>query len=334
MTAVQTPEARTPVDALRDGETIDQTFLLAEKSLRTNRNGQLFLLAQLRDRTGQISALMWNVAESDFDAMPAGSGVQVKGRVQTHQGGLQIIVHKVKPAGEEFDADAFRPAASETTAVAFGALSDILLGLPDDDLRELMATFLADESLMEAFRTVPAGIKAHHAHRGGLCEHTAAMALAWKRIADLYPEVDDSTVLAGCLLHDLGKTAELDPETFTYTTPGQLLGHMQIACDLLSAKIAVTEARTGRPFPEAKRWHLAHLILSHHGAADKGSVKEPMSPEAVALHVIDTLDAKINEFLKVLREDPNQDSDLTPFHPRLGRRLFRAPESTATPPHD
>ncbi|QDT17810.1 3'-5' exoribonuclease YhaM family protein [Alienimonas californiensis] len=325
MTEVKTPEARTPVDALRDGEIIDQPFLLAEKSLRTNRNGQLYLLAQLRDRTGQVSALMWNVAESDFDTMPVGSGVRVKGRVQTHQGGLQIIAHKVWPAGDDFDADAFRPAASESTEVAFAALSDLLQSLPDEDLRELMVTFLADESLMEAFRIVPAGIKAHHAHRGGLCEHTAAMALAWTRLADLYPEVDSSTVLAGCLLHDLGKTGELDPETFTYTTPGQLLGHMQIGCDLLAEKIAQTVARTGRPFPEAKRWHLAHLILSHHGSPEKGSVKEPMSPEAVALHVLDTLDAKINEFLKILGEDPNSESDLTPYHPRLGRRLFRGP---------
>ncbi|MFH5804823.1 3'-5' exoribonuclease YhaM family protein [Alienimonas sp. DA493] len=325
MSEDQTPEARTSVDALRDGETIDQPFLLAEKSLRTNRNGQLYLLAQLRDRTGQISALMWNVAESDFDHLPVGSGVRVKGRVQTHQGGLQIIAHKVRSAGDDFDADAFRPAASEATAEAFKALSDLLLSLPDEDLRELMASFLADEPLMEAFRTVPAGIKAHHAHRGGLCEHTAAMALAWRRLADLYPEVDSSTVLAGCFLHDLGKTGELDPETFTYTTPGQLLGHMQIACDLLAEKIALTVDRTGRPFPEAKRWHLTHLILSHHGTPEKGSVKEPMSPEAVALHALDTLDAKVNEFLKILGEDPKSESDLTPYHPRLGRRLFRGP---------
>ena len=315
--------ARTPVDALRDGATIDQPFLLAEKSLRTNRNGQLYLLAQLRDRTGQISALMWNVSEGDFDGVPVGSGVRVKGRVQTHQGGLQIIAHKVKPAGDDFDADAFRPAASEATEAAYAALSEILLSLDDDDLRELMATFLADEPLVEAFKIVPAGVKAHHAHRGGLCEHTAAMATAWTRLADLYPEVDSSTVLAGVFLHDLGKTSELDPETFTYTTPGQLLGHMQIATDLLAGKIAATETRTGRAFPEAKRWHLTHLILSHHGSPDKGSVKEPMSPEAVALHAIDTLDAKVNEFLKILREDPNAESDLTPFHPRLGRRLFK-----------
>ncbi|NNJ24037.1 3'-5' exoribonuclease YhaM family protein [Alienimonas chondri] len=325
----KTPEARTPVDALRDGATIDQPFLLAEKSLRTNRNGQLYLLAQLRDRSGQISALMWNVSESDFDAIPAGSGVRVKGRVQTHQGGLQVIAHKLKPAGDDFDADAFRPAASESTDRAFAALSDILNSLPDEDLRDLMATFLADESLMEAFRTVPAGIKAHHAHRGGLCEHTAAMALAWTRLADLYPDVDSSTVLAGCFLHDLGKTRELDPETFTYTTEGQLLGHMQIVCDLLAEKIAATVARTGRPFPDAQRWHLTHLILSHHGTPEKGSVKEPMSPEAVALHAIDTLDAKVNEFLKILSEDPNTDSELTPYHPRLGRRLFRGPKHDA-----
>ena len=319
--------ARTPVDELRDGATIDQPFLLAEKSLRTNRNGQLYLLAQVRDRTGQISALMWNVAEGDFDDVPVGSGVRVKGRVQTHQGGLQIIAHKVRPVGDGFDAEAFRPATGPATEAAFAALSETLSTLPDDDLRELMTSFLADAALVEAFQAVPAGVKAHHAHRGGLCEHTAAMAAAWGRLADLYPEVDPSMVLAGCFLHDLGKTGELDADTFTYTVPGQLLGHMQIGLDLLAEKIAATEARTGRPFPEAKRWHLQHLILSHHGTPEKGSVKQPMSPEAVTLHALDTLDAKVNEFLKVLREDPNPDSALTPFHPRLGRRLYRGDRS-------
>ena len=323
MSAEPTPPARTPVDALRDGATIDQPFLLADKSLRTNRNGQLFLLAQLRDRTGQISALMWNVAEGDFDGLPVGSGVRVKGRVQSHQGALQVIAHKLRPAGDDFDADAFRPATSDTTEAAFASLKDTLLSLPDEPLRELMATFLADEPLVESFKTVPAGVKAHHAHRGGLCEHTAAMAAAWVRLADLYPEVDSSMVLAGIFLHDLGKTAEIDAETFTYTTRGQLLGHMQIVLDLLAEKIAATEARTGAAFPDGTRWHLQHLILSHHGAPEKGSVKPPMSPEAVALHAVDTLDAKIAEFLKVIREDPNADADLTPYHPRLGRRLYK-----------
>ena len=321
------PDARTPVDELADGAMIDQTFLLAEKSLRTNRNGQLYLLAQLRDRTGQISALMWNVQEGQFDGVPAGAGVRVKGRVQTHQGGLQVIAHRVKPAGDDFDAEAFRPAANAETAAAFAELSETLTTLPDEDLRDLMTRFLADEPLMEAFRAAPAGVKAHHAHRGGLCEHVAAMAKAWLALAELYPEVDRSFVLCGCFLHDLGKTAELDADAFTYTTPGQMLGHIQIGCDLLAAEVAdlnAARAAEGRPpFPEAKRVHLAHLILSHHGTAEHGSVKAPMSPEAVALHAIDTLDAKVNEFLKILREDPNDDGDLTPFHPRLGRRLYK-----------
>ena len=326
------PEPRTPVDELADGANIDQTFLLAEKSLRTNRNGQLYLLAQLRDRTGQISALMWNVAEGQFDDLPAGSGVRVKGRVQTHQGGLQIIAHRVKPAGGDFDAEAFRPAENASTAAAFARLSETLSSLPDEDLRALMAAFLADDALVEAFRAAPAGVKAHHARRGGLCEHVASMAAAWSALADLYPGVDRSFVLAGCFLHDLGKVRELDADTFTYTTPGQMLGHIQIGCDLLAEKVgelnAARAAAGEPPFPDAKRVHLAHLIVSHHGTPEHGSAKPPMSVEAVALHAVDTLDAKLDEFQTVLREDPNDDGDLTPFHPRLQRRLYKGEKST------
>ena len=319
--------ARTPVDALTDGAAVDQPFLLAEKSLRTNRNGQLYLLAQLRDRTGQISALLWNVQEGQFDDLPAGAGVRVKGRVQTHQGGLQIIAHRVKPAGEGFDPEDYRPAPNPAAEAAFGTLSETLRSLPDDDLRDLMAQFLADEELTAAFRAAPAAAKVHHARRGGLCEHVAAMAAAWTALADLYPDVDRSFVLAGCFLHDLGKVRELDADTLTYTTAGQMLGHIQIGCDLLQEKVRTLNAARrdagAAPFPEAKRVHLTHLILSHHGAAEFGSPKPPMSPEAVALHAIDTLDAKVNEFLTVLREDPNPGGDLTPFHPRLQRRLYK-----------
>ena len=111
--------------------------------------------------------------------------------------------------------------------------------------------------------------------------------------------------------------------TFAYTDEGQLLGHMLIACELLTEKIREVSEASEEPFPEEMAWRLKHMILSHHGKYESGSSKLPMTPEAVALHYIDTLDAKIHEFAQTIDADPNGDSNWTPYSTRLGRKLYK-----------
>lgn len=316
---------RTFVNQLTDGETIEEVFLLADRQLRANRNADLYLLAQLRDRTGQISGLLWNVSEEMVANVQTGDYVRVRGKVQLFQGNKQIILARI----DRMDADSinpedFIPQSSANTGRQLERLREILLTIKNRDLCELMQVFLDDSLVVEGLTKAPAGIRLHHAFFGGLLEHLLTLAETAHRIADLYPKVDFDLVLAGIFLHDLGKIRELAYETsFSYTDEGQLIGHLVIGIELLNEKILVLEDRSGRTFPREIALRLKHMILSHHGSYEYGSPKLPMTPEAIALHHLDNLDAKTNEFLSLIESDLNSESSWTPFQANIQRKLFK-----------
>lgn len=316
------------VNVLQDGETLDEVYLLAERQLRANRNGDTYLLTQLRDRTGQISGLLWNVDESAISHIQAGDYVRIRGKVQLFQGNLQVILTRIEPAnGESVCLEDFIPQASADTQQQLSRLREIMLTVDDPDLRALMRMFLDDQELTAALQRAPAGIRLHHAYLGGLLEHILNLAETAHRIGDLYPKVDFDLVLAGVLLHDLGKVRELGYETtFEYTDEGQLIGHLVIGVEMLNEKIRETEQSTGRPFPREIALRLKHMLLSHHGTYEFGSPKLPMTPEAIALHHLDNLDAKVNEFQSLIEADPNSTSSWTPYQANMQRKLFKGAE--------
>ena len=210
-------------------------------------------------------------------------------------------------------------------------LREILLSIENASLRTLMECFLVDEPLMQALSQAPAGVKTHHAYHGGLLEHIVNVLETGYRIADLYPQIDRDLLLAGIFLHDLGKVREMSYETtFLYTDEGQLLGHLIIAIEMLSEKIVQASEMSGEPFPEETTLRLKHMIASHHGSYEFGSPKLPMTPEAVALHHLDNLDAKVHEFARAIEDDPNSQSHWTPYSQRLGRKLFKGTQNSET----
>ncbi|SFJ45979.1 3'-5' exoribonuclease YhaM family protein [Planctomicrobium piriforme] len=313
------------VNLLQDGETLEEVYLLADRQLRANRNGDTYLLTQLRDRTGQVSGLLWNVGDQQVSHLRPGDYVKVRGKVQLFQGNLQIIMTRIDAAGaDNLSADDFIPQTSGDTERQLGRLKEILLSIKDPDLRALMGAFFDDPEIVDGLRQAPAGVRLHHAYHGGLLEHVLTLAEGAVRLSDLYPKVDYDLVLAGVFLHDLGKIRELGYDTtFIYTDEGQLIGHLVMGVEMLSDKIRVTEQVTGRPFPSEKAMRLKHLILSHHGSYEFGSPKLPMTPEAIALHHLDNLDAKTNEFLSLIESDPNAGSSWTPYHASMQRKLFK-----------
>ena len=313
------------INELADGEAVDEVYLLADKQLRANRNANLYLLASLRDKTGLISGLMWNVTEEGLSHISAGDFVRVRGKVQLFQGTLQMIITHVVPVPPEgLDAEEFHPASGADVQKLMARMREILLSIDEPHLRALMECFLIDEPLMDAFSKAPAGVKTHHAYHGGLLEHVVNILETANRISDLYPKLDRNLLLAGIFLHDLGKVREMAFEaSFTYTDEGQLLGHMVIAVEILSQKLAETERLTGEAFPRETALRLKHMIVSHHGTYEFGSARLPMTPEAIALHHLDNLDAKVHEFTRSIEDDPNSGSNWTPYSPRLDRKLFK-----------
>ncbi len=191
-------------------------------------------------------------------------------------------------------------------------------------LRAVVECFLIDDEFVRKFTTAPAGIKNHHAYQGGLLEHVVTLLNVADRITDFYPEIDRDLLLTGIFLHDVGKVDELSYDrAFAYTDEGQLVGHLIMGVEMLHEKVDRCAKLTGEPFPPELFLRLKHMIVSHHGTYEFGSPKLPMTLEAIALHYLDNLDAKIHTFGREIRDDPSRDSTWTPFQQSLGRRLYK-----------
>jgi 3'-5' exoribonuclease len=313
------------VNTLTDGTPVDEIYLLADKQLRANRNADLYLLAQLRDKTGQVSGLLWNVSEELVDHVRQGDYVKVRGKVQLYQNHLQVILKDINHVPDAvIDPADFQIQPTVSADKLLPRLQELLASVSPPPLRDVLLSFLTDEELLPLILRAPAGVRLHHAFHGGLVEHVVSVMEVASRIASLYPRIDFNLVLAGAFLHDIGKVRELGFDTtFVYTDEGQLLGHLLIGVEMLNEKIAQWESRTGETFPAEVSLRLKHMILSHHGSHEFGSPKLPMTPEAVALHYLDTLDAKVHEFIALIDSDPNTQSNWTPFQTSMQRKVFK-----------
>lgn len=313
------------VQEMADGDSVEDIYLVTDKQLRANRNGNLYLQLDLRDRTGAISARMWNAGEQLFRTFEANDFLQIKGKVQLFQGALQMILtHLDRVESDRVDLADFLPRTEHDVSKLLERMRVMLLRLGNPHLRALAECFLMDDAFVREFCQAPAGVRNHHAYIGGLLEHVVTLLEAADRIQPLYPQVDRDLLLAGIFVHDLGKVRELSyGKSFGYTDEGQLVGHLVIGVEMLNEKAARVSDLTGEPFPAELLLRLKHMILSHNGTYEFGSPKLPMTPEAIALHYLDSFDSKVHSFTRDIREDLNPASAWTPFNPSLQRRLFK-----------
>lgn len=317
---------------LNDGETIDEVYLVSDKQLRANRNGNLYILMELRDRTGAISARQWNAGEKTFRSFNEGDFVQIQGKVQMFQGSLQVIANSVEVYPQEkVDVTDFLPHTERDVIQLRQRLQEILRSMENMHLRALAECFLLDEDLMRGFCRAPAGIRNHHAYVGGLLEHVVTLLEGAERLLPLYPKLNRDLLLIGIFLHDIGKTRELSYErVFGYTDEGQMIGHLVIGVEMVQEKLGQVADFTGEPFPPELLLRVKHLIVSHHGTYEFGSPKLPMFPEAIALHFLDNFDAKVHTFVRDI-EDDHSHSAWTPFSHSFQRRLYKGPPSGGDP---
>ena len=220
----------------------------------------------------------------------------------------------------------FTEASGKDVGALEKRLREILGEITNASLAALVDAFLKDETFLTRFVRSFAGVRLHHAYPGGLLEHTVSMMELARFVGRQYSEIVDSELLlVGAFLHDVGKTIELsdDPVNPVYSDEGQALGHLFLGAELVSRKIAEVEAATGEPFEPMLALKIKHMILSHHGDPEFGSAKVPMTREAIALHLIDSLDAKLNEFQKFIKDDPNFDKRWTNYNVSLERKLLK-----------
>ncbi len=313
------------VSQLKDQDPVDEVFRAGGKQLRPNRNGNLYLQLELSDRSGVVAARMWNASESLYRSFDNGDYVRVEGNAQIFQGAIQLIVTRVsKVPTSEVDEEDFTALGSIEIDKLVGRLSEILRGLDNPQLATLAECFLVDAEFMAKFTRAPAGIKLHHAYQGGLLDHVVSLMEVALRVAPCYPQIDRDLLVMGAFLHDVSKIDELVYERdLAYSDEGQLIGHLVMAVSLLEAKVIEAEKLSGEPIDPETVLRLKHMIVSHHGQYEHGSPKLPMTLEALALHYLDNLDAKIFSFHQQLQNDPNVDSPWTHYNPSIGRKLFK-----------
>ena len=303
---------------------VDQVFLATHKQLRPNRNGQLYMQVDLADKSGTITGRLWNASDADFAAFEDGDYVRVDGHTQLYSGALQIIIAAIERADPgTVDEREFRVLTPLDVERLFTELRGLLAGLRPP-LDALVAEILDDATLMDRFAATPAGVKHHHAYAGGLLDHVVNLLRLADLVAPLYPDMDRDLLLVGVLVHDIGKTVELESEKgFSYTDSGQLLGHVLLGLEIVEAKIRAVEARTGSPFDAETGVRVKHMIASHHGAYEFGAPRLPMTLEAVALHHLDHLDAKMAGTIQLLRAEAALDGGWTQYQQSQGRKFFR-----------
>lgn len=313
------------VSQLAHNEQVQQVFLASDKQLRPNRSGNLYLQLELSDKSGSIATRMWNASESDYKAFENGDYVVVGGATQLFQGNMQLIASSIRKARpDEVDESDFLALQSEDIDRMATRLAEILRGIATPGLAALVECFLVDEEFMDKFTRAPAGMKNHHAYQGGLLEHVLSLCELVLLVASRYPQLDQDKLLAGAFLHDAAKTDELSYERdIAYTDEGQMLGHMVMAMKMIDDKAREAERLTGDPIDPVLVMEVKHLVISHHGEYAYGSAKLPMTLEAIALHLLDNLDAKLASFGQLITDCPNSDSNWTQYFPNIDRKLWK-----------
>ena len=311
------------INQIEPGVTIDDIYIAKDPILRSTTRGDLYIAMFLADRTGQLNGRMWQATEAIYRALPKPGFVHIKGRSELYQNNLQIIVNNINvvdPA--KVSIDDFLARTKKNQKQMFEEVKKILGQIKNLPLYTLTQAFLDDAELMEKFCNAPAAMKLHHDCIGGLLEHTHNMLRVAVAILPLYPDVQADLVLAGILLHDIGKTEELAYDmAFSYTDSGQLIGHINKSLLMLNQKAEALRAQ-GTSIDSTVLDALGHIILSHHGAYEFGSPKLPATAEAFMVYYIDDLDAKINQVTNAIDKETS-DSNWTAWQNALQTRIYR-----------
>lgn len=305
------------VSELAPGQSVQSIFLVQSKDVRQKKTGEPYLSLTLMDRTGEIDAKMWDNVAVILSTFERDDFVRVKGETQLYQNRMQLTIHTLQRVQ---DADVqladFLPASKRNPDEMFAELTAVIGSLKNPHLKALLESIFADPKVAADFRLAPAAKGIHHAWLGGLMEHVLSLCTLAEATAAHYPNVDRDLLMAGVILHDIGKISELAyTRSFSYTTEGGLLGHMQIAMRLVAAHLP-------QGFPEKLRNLVEHMILSHHGQLEYGSPKLPVFPEALLLHHLDNLDSKMEAMRVAIERDRSTPGDWTGYNAALERSML------------
>ena len=326
---------RTLIRAMQANLLVEGVFAIQNCQLGQTKGGKPFIKCLLADRSGRAPGRMWNTTEELFSTLPTDGFVWIQGQTQPYQGEMQIIIQQIeKTVPTEADLDDLLPRTRYDIDAMFAELSGILGTLKDPPIHALARQYLEDEELMAKFRRAPAAVSVHHAFIGGLLEHTLSLLRLGEKVLTLYPQLNRDIVLMGLFIHDLAKCCELTWEKgLAYSDDGQLVGHIGRGLVWLQRK-AEDCAAMGTRIPEPVLMVLHHIILSHHGQPEFGALKLPSTPEAIAVSMLDNMDAKLHIAIEAGRGEagdtkaPDVGGNFTEKIWALETRIFRPDPTT------
>jgi 3'-5' exoribonuclease len=305
------------IKELRENERVVEHYICKKKEQRESRAGKAFLSLKLQDKTGILDAKIWDMT-GDIGQFEENDIVKVDGTVGSFQNELQMKITKIRRSreGEYVEAD-FIPCTAKDIGEMYKEISALIKNAKNPFVKTLLENiFIKDEARVKLFKSHSAAMFMHHAYMGGLLEHTLSVVGISLFLGERYKYVNMDVLLAGALLHDIGKIHELTPlPQNEYSDDGQMLGHIVIGLELVGAEIAKIEG-----FPHELASLIKHCIVSHHGEYEFGSPKIPATPEAMILHFADNIDAKLTTFTEIYEKDTSQ-GQWTAFQKSLGRYI-------------
>lgn len=285
---------------LKDSRSIKSKFTVADKTIRTSANGNKYLVITLTDKTGQFEGKIFQDAEEIHDSISLGKVCELTGRITEYppnSGRYNMVINRITELEEEnYHGPDFERISKTDITESLEIIHSTIDTIKDVHLNKLLNSFFSDDKFVEQFCKAPAAIVHHHNYEGGLIDHTVEVLKLCKTTADLFQDIDHEMLFTGVLLHDLGKM-----KTYTYgngvigfSLEGELLEHIYISCEMVKEKMDVLD------IPEEISIKIFHMILSHHGEVENGwgSSIDPKTPEAIALHHADNLDAKVKKSLQ------------------------------------
>jgi 3'-5' exoribonuclease len=312
---------KTYINEIKENDQVDSLFLVKEKSSGITKTGNAYLKLKLVDHSGEIEGRIWTSVETFANSFEKDDFVHVTGKALSFQEHLQLNITHIESIGEEeiLFSDFF-PMADKDPDEMLHALVEISQQIKNPHLNRLLQLFWEDEPFIKRFKMAPASKWLHHNYLGGLLEHTLSLVQLVLKNVTHYEGLNLDLLLTASILHDLGKVDELSyHRSFDYSDEGRLLGHIILGLERVEDKI-----RQLPDFPKDLSTLLKHLLLSHHGQYIWGSPKRPMTLEAVMLHYLDDLDAKMNGIQQFIKQQTPDGSRWSAYH-RIFEQYFYIP---------
>jgi 3'-5' exoribonuclease len=304
---------------LKFGDSVKGCFSVKYKHPpKEYKNGFMFTIG-LADKTGEIEATYWGGKNKEkvrqiYDQFKEGDVISITGVVGEFRNRLKIDINEENEIKKstEYRLEDFVPKTEKNVDEMLLELREKISLIKNPNLRALLEAFFNDNDFVQKFKTAPAAMYIHHAYLGGLLEHTLNVVKLCQSTHKLYPQLNLDLLLAGSLLHDIGKTKEFVVTTnIKVSEEGMLRGHIVLGEEMMLKKVNKIPN-----FPRNLKMKLSHIILSHHGETSFGSPKQPQFAEAAAIYYADECDSKVNQYIKA--KEMATTEDFRTYTKRLG----------------